>query len=142
MSFPLGTDPFHVVPCILSNAITSKQKTVKKFVEYRIVAFTALFLLRIVTISYWYKAYPIKHIPVPGWYDGVIQEFAVEAVELAISNNRAEGFGGLFVSKVLTCMASKCPENALKWTAKLTILAVRYPFRYLVRHLFRYQMLS
>ena len=32
---------------------------------------------------------------------GVIQEFAVEAVkhELGISNNRADGFGGLYMSK-------------------------------------------
>ena len=43
-------------------------------------------------------------------YQGLIQEFAVEAVkhELRISNNGAEGFGGLFMSKVLPYMASKC----------------------------------
>ena len=48
---------------------------------------------------------------------GVIQEFAVEAVkhELGISNNRAEGFGGLCMStKIFLYMASKCSENALK----------------------------
>ena len=58
---------------------------------------------------------------------GVIQEFAFEAIkdELGISNNRPEGFGGLFVSKVLPYMASKCPKNALKWTAKPTISAIR-----------------
>ena len=74
----------------------------------------------------------------------VIQEFAGEVVkdELEISNNRAEGFGGLFRSKALAYMVSKCPENALKWTAKPTISAIRYLVRYLVRHLVRYQMLS
>ena len=47
---------------------------------------------------------------------GVIQEFAVEAVkyELGISNNRAEGFSGLCMSKVLFYMVSKCSEIALE----------------------------
>ena len=46
-------------------------------------------------------------------FGGVIQEFAVEVIkhDLESSVNRAEGFGGLFMSKVLL---SKCSENALK----------------------------
>ena len=61
------------------------------------------------------------------YQQGVIQEFVLEAVkhELRISNNRAEGFGGLSMSKVLPYMVSKCPENALKWTAKPTIFVMR-----------------
>ena len=45
---------------------------------------------------------------------GCNTEFAVKAVnhELGISNNGAEGFGGV-LSKVIPCMASKCSENAL-----------------------------
>ena len=37
-------------------------------------------------------------------HQGIIQEFAVEAIkpEFGISSNRAEGFGGLFMSKSLT----------------------------------------
>ena len=79
-------------------------------------------------------------------------KLAVVAIKhkMGISNNRAEGFGGLFMSKFFPYMASKCPENALKWTAKPTIFAirylarylVRYVVRYLVRHLVRYQMVS
>ena len=49
-------------------------------------------------------------------HQGVIQEFPVQAVErdLGISNNRAERFGSLCMSKVFPRMASKCSENALK----------------------------
>lgn len=46
----------------------------------------------------------------------------------------AAGFGGLF--------ASKCPENAVKWTAKPTIFAIRYLVRYLFGHLVSYMMFS
>ena len=37
-------------------------------------------------------------------HQGIIQEFAVEAIkhEFGISSNRAEGFGGLFMSKSLS----------------------------------------
>ena len=44
------------------------------------------------------------------YHQGVIQEFAVEAVkhELGISNNRGEAFGGLSISKIFIYMASKC----------------------------------
>ena len=46
---------------------------------------------------------------------GVIQELADEAFkhELGISNNRADGFSGVFMSNVLPYMASKCSENVL-----------------------------
>ena len=60
------------------------------------------------------------------YHQGVIQEFAVEAVkhELGISNNRAEGFGGQYMSKVFPYMTSKCSENAFKWTGKPTIFTI------------------
>ena len=49
-------------------------------------------------------------------HQGVIQEFPVQAVkhDLGISKNRPERFGSLCMSKVFTCMTSKCSENALK----------------------------
>ena len=59
-------------------------------------------------------------------HQGVIQEFSVAAVkhDLEISNNRAEGFSSLCMSKVFPCMASKCSENALKYTAKTNIFVI------------------
>ena len=47
---------------------------------------------------------------------GVIEEFSVEAVrlQLGISNNRAEGFGGHLGSEGLSYITSKHPKNTCK----------------------------
>ena len=58
-------------------------------------------------------------------HQGVIQEFSVAAVKHDLEIfNRAEGFSSLCMSKVFPCMASKCSENALKYTAKTNIFVI------------------